>query len=118
MILDLAQSCPEGPQRTDVLIVGAGTCGLLLASKLRARGLHVDVLESGGMDQSEPIHPLNHVVQLGRMYRGATVGRFRCLGGTSTRWGGALIPFLPADFEARPQLGLGPWPVRYSELQP
>jgi choline dehydrogenase-like flavoprotein len=76
----------------------------------------VILLESGGWHQHEETHPLNEVVQLGTNYRGATHGRFRCLGGTSTRWGGALIPFLPEDLEARPFLDLPAWPIGFAEL--
>jgi choline dehydrogenase-like flavoprotein len=70
------------------------------------------------LEQREETHPLNEVVQLGSNYRGATNGRFRCLGGTSTRWGGALLPFLPEDLLARPQVDLEAWPVSLTELAP
>src|SRR5579863_4870131 len=82
---------------TDVAIVGAGIAGLLLATRLRRHGLRVTVLESGGFEQNGETHPLNRVVQTGDAYSGATRGRFRCLGGTSTRWGGALLPYLTND---------------------
>ena len=112
MILDLATAAPETSETTEVLIVGASIAGLLLASELCRRGIRVIVLESGACAQREATHPLNEVVQLGDNYRGATHGRFRCLGGTSTRWGGALIPFLKEDFQPRPHVGLEAWPVQ------
>lgn len=103
---------------TDVLIVGAGIAGLVLASRLRRKRVRVTVLESGGRDQVEQTHPLNNVVQLGDAYAGALEGRFRCLGGTSTRWGGALLPFLLTDLRSRPYLGLPGFPVGMEELLP
>ena len=118
MIVDLATQ--QGVSRdleTDVLIIGAGIAGLILAARLRDRNIRVVVLESGGREQAGETHPLNRVVQLGDAYSGATQGRFRCLGGTSTRWGGALIPFTKHDLDARPYLGLPVFPVEIEDLR-
>src|SRR5262249_36104871 len=60
--------------------------------------------------QKNDTHPLNEVVFTRAVYSGAADGRFRCLGGTSTRWGGALLPFLASD------LRQGNWPIPYSEI--
>ena len=84
----------------DVLVIGGGTVGLVIGARLAERGRRVIVVESGGLEQPGETHELNEVVQARRVYSGAMSGRFRCLGGTSTRWGGALIPFAPADFRA------------------
>lgn len=98
MIRDLAEHSGNAKRAAcDVLIVGAGIAGLLMATRLRRAGLKVVVVESGGWTQLEDTHPLNEVVQVGQPYSGADHGRFRCLGGTSTRWGGAMIPFSPED---------------------
>ena len=102
MIVDLAKQDSDRTIETDTLIIGGGIAGLLLACKLREYRLPVVVLESGGREQTEQAHALNRVIQVGANYRGASEGRTRCLGGTSTRWGGALIPFLADDVEARP----------------
>lgn len=105
MLRSLYQAAPAAPLQADVIVVGAGLAGLFLADALAARGLHVLVLESGSETQEADTHPLNAVVQEGAHYMGAEHGRFRCLGGTSTRWGGALLPYLPED--------LGPHPCRW-----
>jgi len=81
-------------------------------SLARETGKKVVCLESGGYHQDGETHLLNEVVHLASDYNGAAVGRFRCLGGTSTRWGGALIPFQVADLE---QDG---WPISIAELEP
>jgi choline dehydrogenase-like flavoprotein len=105
------------PVQCDVAVVGAGIAGTVLACELARRGVRVVVLESGGPVQAEDTHPLNRVVQRGQLYRGAEHGRFRCLGGTSTRWGGAMLPFLEHDLAAGTTPGrAAPWPVSLDEL--
>jgi choline dehydrogenase-like flavoprotein len=118
MIRDLFQAPRDVSLCADVAIVGAGIAGLVLADRLRKASKRVVVLESGSHEQTAPEHPLNQVENLGRPYRGATASRFRCLGGTSTRWGGALIPFIASDLEARPRLGLPSWPLSYEAIAP
>lgn len=111
MIRDLsaAGACAE---QADVVVIGAGTVGLVVATRLARRGLRVICLESGGRQQTADEHPLNAVLHRRAIYAGAAHGRFRCLGGTSTRWGGALIPFLGADLR-----NTG-WPLAMDELSP
>ena len=118
MIIDLAARDADTSLATDVLIIGGGIAGLLLGAKLRDHGVRVVVFESGGHEQKEETHPLNRTVLLADQYRGALHGRFRCLGGTSTRWGGALIPFLAEDLAARPYLGLLAWPIGIEAVEP
>ncbi len=96
----------------DVVVVGGGTAGLLTSVWLAEAGHNVICIESGGWHQISDTHPLNEVVQLRSVYAGAASGRFRCIGGTSTRWGGALIPFQPAD------LTMAGWPIGMAELAP
>src|SRR5262249_17894183 len=82
----------------DVLVIGAGTVGLLIAVRLAGSGRRVVVVESGGLRQDDDTHELNEVVQTRAIYQGAVHGRFRCLGGTSSRWGAAPIPFATAAY--------------------
>jgi choline dehydrogenase-like flavoprotein len=96
--------------KADVTVIGAGTVGLVVAARLAEKGLSVVCLESGLKSQAEEEHPLNAVVHSKRIYSGAAQGRFRCLGGTSTRWGGALIPFLKQDLDPKE------WPIAYEEI--
>jgi choline dehydrogenase-like flavoprotein len=118
VITDLAtQPTAHRTAETEVLIIGAGIAGLVLAANLRRKNVRVIVMESGGLEQSVELHPLNRTVQLGENYNGADRGRFRCLGGTSTRWGGALLPFQQSDLSARPYLNLPAFPVRSDELR-
>src|SRR4051794_11287487 len=111
MIKDLAGLENGVSLSSEVLIIGGGIAGLLLAVQLRKHNMGVIVLESGGPGNAAHPHPLNEVVHLGEIYRGALEGRARGLGGTSTLWGGALIPFLAEDMQARPHVRLPAWPV-------
>jgi choline dehydrogenase-like flavoprotein len=112
MLHDLSQSTErQASAHADVVVVGAGLAGLVLAARLSRSGMRVLVLESGGESQSLDVHPLNEVVQIGQTYAGASVGRFRCLGGTSTRWGGAMLPFLPCDVGPHTAGWNGGWPL-------
>lgn len=106
---------PAASVACDVVIVGGGIAGLLLATRLVRSGVHVVVLESGGVQDAGRPHPLNTVVQAGQPYRGAEEGRFRGLGGTSIRWGGAMLPFQACDLERR-AAGWPAWPISLDEL--
>jgi choline dehydrogenase-like flavoprotein len=118
VIRDLADYVEDQAAEADVCIVGGGIAGLIIADRIRRYGRSVLVLESGGHTDPGDIDPLNHIIAEALPYRGATLGRARGLGGTSTRWGGALIPFLPEDLAARPFLGLEAWPVGFDEIAP
>jgi len=100
----------------DVLVIGAGIAGLIAATRLARAGRRVVVVESGGRVQADETHPLNAVEQLGDLYAGAEHGRFRCLGGTSTRWGGAMLPFQPADVAQTPPGWDARWPFACETL--
>jgi choline dehydrogenase-like flavoprotein len=112
MIRDLRTAAANaGKTSTDVLVIGGGIAGLLIATRLKRAGRRVLVAESGGRVQTGEVHPFNRVEQRGDPYRGAEHGRSRCLGGTSTRWGGAMLPFQASDL----MLGTRPdsprWPI-------
>jgi choline dehydrogenase-like flavoprotein len=105
-------------ERADAIVIGAGVAGLLVATRLASRGIRTILLESGPHTQVSESDPLNAVVQLGQPYRGAETGRFRGLGGTSMRWGGAMLPFLPCDMEPHTAGWPVDWPVSLADLAP
>lgn len=107
MIRDWALAGNDQQLDVDVAIIGGGIAGLLCAHWLVERGRRVVVLESGDREQHSETHPWNAVEQRGQVYAGAEHGRFRCLGGSSSRWGGAMLPFLPEDVGAH-TAGWGP----------
>jgi hypothetical protein len=90
---------------------------LTLARALIERGYQVAVLEIGGAaagvpSKSNPIHFDR------RVYRGASDGRGIGLGGTSSLWGGQLLPVRPEDLLARTQINAPAWPIPYADIAP
>lgn len=116
MLIDSRASGAATDRVADVLLVGGGTCGLLLADALREAGMTVTVVESGSAQHDPRDDELNATELVGRPYAGATEGRQRGLGGTSLLWGGAMLPFLAQDLAPRAHVAATGWPVAYGEL--
>lgn len=101
---------------SDICIVGAGVAGLLLADSLSEQNLRIHVLEGGGSvleDRSQNLYQVQHE-QL--IHDGATNGRFRVYGGSSTRWGGQLLPFSSEVFNKRPWRSAESWPISPADI--
>lgn len=104
----------------DVCIIGAGIAGIAVANSIaRTSKRRVVVIDSGGVESSDLVtSSLNEVEHARRVHEGATLGRARCLGGTSTSWGGQLLSLLPEDFEDGRNEEFGRWPLGESDLKP
>lgn len=84
----------------DVCVIGAGAAGLYLASRLSRGGLRVIVLEAGGATCGPGASVGIEPVFSGSQYRGAVEGRAFGWGGTTSRWGGLLVPHSELDLRA------------------
>ena len=102
----------------DVVIVGAGVAGLVLADALRGSGMSVDVLEAGGASLEPESQALYEAEMVGAKHLGTTEGRFRVYGGSSIRWGGQLLPLRRTDYNLRPHIVYSGWPIGFSDLEP
>lgn len=129
---------------TDVIVVGSGLSGNLIAHRLAQAGLSVTILEAG------PRIERHHLVEA---YRNATdkgdfmapyvaathalqgqagsdyivqdgddpynVQYIRAVGGTTWHWAAATWRFLPNDFRLFNLYGVGrDWPLSYEDLEP
>ena len=81
----------------DVCIVGAGAAGSYLALRLTQMGLTVIILEAGGRVFGDGASVGIEAEFDGAVYRGATEGRYFGMGGSTTRWGGYLVPHTKRD---------------------
>lgn len=117
-IFQLTTSSDDLSRSAPVCIIGAGIAGLLLARKLAQNGQRVIVLESGLGSQQEEPQQLNEIEDAGGRYRRALSGRYRALGGTSTRWGGRMIPISDHEIDTRSYLSLPGWPFPAADLAP
>ena len=112
----------------DVLIVGAGATGALIAYELAAQGMSVIVLEAGqryrgnnALKNSEAnagkimwSAPRNHV---GKDFIVPKTGIG--VGGGTLPWLGVMPRFCPEDFRTYSNEGVGAdWPISYEDLRP
>lgn len=117
-LIDL-QTLPSPQEfQSDLLIVGAGIAGLVLSDALRGSGRRVDVLEAGGESLELESQALYAAEMEATPHLGTTEGRFRVYGGSSTRWGGQLLPLSPHDFAPRPHVPHSGWPLDPADLSP
>lgn len=129
----------------DVVIVGSGVAGALLAARLSASGIKVAILEAGAsVDRGSAIqrfqsavikvpecpyppepaamHPVSDDPDF--WYRQTGPDKFKStylkvVGGTTWHWLGTCLRFVPNDFRLRSLYGLGmDWPISYADLEP
>ena len=129
----------------DVIIVGSGISGALLAARLSKAGVKIAILEAGArVNRSEatqrfwdaPIrvpecpypptpeadHPISNDPDY--WYRQAGPNKFKStylkvVGGTTWHWLGTCLRFVPNDFRLRTAHGRGlDWPIGYGAQMP
>jgi choline dehydrogenase-like flavoprotein len=116
------------PSSSDVVIVGAGACGSLLAQELAAAGLSVVVVEAGKRYRAAD-DLANTEANAGkimwnepRVYTGkdAIVPKAGTgVGGGTLVWLGVAPRFHPTDFRTYSTEGVGAdWPISYADLRP
>ena len=113
MIHDLEKEASASGIEPPVCVIGAGTAGLALAQALAERGVDVALIEAGpaiaAVREATP-----ELVFDRAEYRGATLGRAFGFGGTSTIWGGQLLPIAKDDLG--PREGVPAWPLGYEDF--
>ena len=129
----------------DVIIVGAGFAGALMADRLAVAGISTAILESGPrvnrgaafqtfLDTpiKTPESPYERLPEAdfpdsadsSRWYRQAGPDIFKstylkAVGGTSWHWLGTCVRYVPSDFRMQTRYGRAvDWPMDYDELEP
>lgn len=128
-------------ERSDVLVIGAGVSGGVVAKHLAEHGFSVTILEQGDwVNQADlpgatPVHelasyqrwsPEPNVRRLEADYpidesgsEGPPIWMFNAVGGSSVLYTAVWPRPAPADFRTRSLDGVGDdWPVSYRDLQP
>src|ERR1700733_10400042 len=118
MHIDLEEVQDRATFKSTVCVIGAGVAGLLLARKLASNGMDVNLLEAGGRALEPRSQLLYDVERQGRYHHGATEGRFRLFGGSSTRWGAQLLPYTADIFKPPVETPSEPWPVAAADVEP
>lgn len=115
----------------DVVIVGAGAAGGVLAYELSKAGLKVVVIEAGPFwnPQSDFASDELSMQHLGWQDTRLTAGQNplqlghnnsgRGVGGGTTHFTGVFLRFFESDFETKTRDGVGEdWPIKYQDLEP
>jgi choline dehydrogenase-like flavoprotein len=126
----------------DLVIVGAGLAGGLIAAEATRRGRTVALIEAGRRYEftERPQQLLHHQVLGGLKwpylhaerdrYTDSSEGsigvpyhleshRVKGVGGSTLHWGGRISRLMPTDFRSASLFGTGrDWPITYDELEP
>lgn len=116
MIIDFEETSSTDSLSADVCIVGAGAVGIAMAVALDARGIDVLLVEGGGTTLEKRSQDLHQGESVGHPFESIGVGRYRVFGGSTTYWGGQVLPFDPFVTGARPWIGHDAWPMSSDEL--
>jgi choline dehydrogenase-like flavoprotein len=105
---------------TDVVVVGAGPIGIVMALELAESGVQVALIESGLEHKDRAAQDLATLDSRQDDYFHSRSELFvqRQVGGTTAIWGGRCVMFDAIDFEDRPITALAPWPLKYEDVEP
>ncbi len=118
MFIDAETLQNETTFNTDIVIVGSGPAGIVLALELTKAGHEVTLIESGRFNFSETIQNLGEASYFDPQFHAPmSECTRRQVGGTSTIWGGRCLPYDPIDFDQRSYIPHSDWPVTYEELE-
>ncbi len=117
MLIDAESLEHQHLMQGDVIVVGSGPAGIVVALELANAGHEVILVESGGLRFSGHSQYLGDTPYFDpRVHAAMSQCTRRQIGGTSTIWGGRCVPYDPLDFDERPYISDSSWPVSYQEI--
>jgi hypothetical protein len=115
MIVNLNKINKYNKISTKVCIVGAGTAGLFLASQLNLKKNELVILEAGDEHAISLVGKYFKVNSKSHYNNKNEPSRMFGIGGTSTIWGGSMVPMQTWDFENKNSSFS--WPIKFAEIQ-
>ncbi len=98
-----------------IVIIGAGTIGLMLAHELVLRGKRIIIIEAG--NETFDFFNNSEYKSIGKIHAGVQYGRVKGVGGTSNLWGGQLTEFISNDIENNIAYQQPEWPIEWNVIQ-
>ena len=98
MKIDLNSESEIKKKYYDVCVIGTGAVGSYVCSILSSKNFKVCAIDIGNLSNSKKLSQIMSPIYTSEIYGGTESGREFCLGGTSTKWGGVLIPHSVYDF--------------------
>ncbi|MFA5950496.1 MAG: GMC oxidoreductase [Hyphomicrobium sp.] len=118
MLRDLALLDQDKVVDCEVCVVGGGAVGLAMAVQLARNHCEVVLLEAGGTSLEQSSQDLQRGTSVGHPFENIHVGRYRVLGGSTTFWGGQVVPLGAHAMQSRPWLAPRGWPIVHEDLEP
>jgi GMC oxidoreductase/Glucose inhibited division protein A len=119
VIIDANELGGAAPAPVEVVVIGAGPAGIVVALEMARSGTEVLLIESGLSSYSERIQQLSDAAEFDHdLHAPLSIALRRQVGGTSTIWGGRCVPYDPIDFDTRDYMDCTDWPIAYEDLLP
>lgn len=117
-VRDLSEGdVPEEGVTYDVCLIGAGAAGISVAQAFAGSRFSVCLLESGGLGAEADTQSLYEGDVTGHAMT-MDVGRYRVLGGSTSKWTGRCGMLDDIDFASRPWVPHSGWPIDLDDLEP
>jgi len=118
MIHDLENVGDVSTLDADICIIGTGVAGLSIAREFLGSKYKVMLLEGGGIKDEARSQKLYISDVVGMPHDGIHNGRFRVLGGSSTRWGAQLMTMQEFDLRKHDFSPNSGWPININDISP
>ena len=116
MISDFLTLKTADHMTADICVIGAGAAGMAIAEYFMDKNVKVLVIESGNFKFNQNIQNYYEIENVGLKFDGGFGGRFRTMGGSTTKWGGQALPLTKLDFKPKNWIKNTGWPIQKEDL--